>query len=93
MEANATSESGGEDMATEVVAERRLTRSEVLERGTLSVEEFADFVGIGRSLAYKLVKTDAIETLSFGGRIVVLAQPLLKMLGALESLDEPIPAS
>lgn len=50
------------------------------ERYTITVEEAAKLLGIGRNLAYDLARSGEIPALRLGKRIVVLRQPLEKML-------------
>ena len=60
---------------------------------TLTVEQAAKVLGIGRSTAYELVHTGAIPSLRLGRRIVVPAAKLADQLGIettyLNSVREP----
>jgi len=51
-----------------------------LEKATLSVEETAEYLGIGRSLCYRMVKENKIPSLKFANRIVVPKARLEEML-------------
>ncbi len=50
------------------------------ERATLTVEETAKFLGIGRQLAYDRVKTGEIPAIKIGRRLLVSRAALEKML-------------
>lgn len=50
------------------------------KRLTLTVEETAKVLGIGRSLCYDRIKTGEIPSLKFGRRLLVPKSALLKML-------------
>ncbi len=43
----------------------------ITEKLTFSVEEMADAMGIGRALAYDLVKKDGFPALRINGRIII----------------------
>lgn len=47
---------------------------------TMSVEEMADAVGIGRALAYDLVKRPGFPALRINGRIIIPVDALKKWL-------------
>ena len=51
------------------------------ERLTVTVEEAADLLGIGRSSAYMAVKDGSIPSIRIGGRILVPRAALERMLG------------
>ena len=62
------------------------------ERLTLSVEEAARVLGIGRGLAYELVRTGQIPVIRLGRRMVVPRAQLEAMLasaGAVAGSEEP----
>lgn len=48
---------------------------------TISVEEAARLLGIGRSAAYRAAATGQLVTIRVGRRVIVPTAPLLKMLG------------
>lgn len=48
---------------------------------TLSVEEAAEILGVGRSTVYDLIQRDELDHLRVGYRIRVPAQPLADRLG------------
>jgi len=50
------------------------------ERLTLTVEETAKLLGIGRQLAYERVKTGEIPSLKFGRRLLVPRKALERLL-------------
>ena len=49
---------------------------------TVSVEDAARLLGIGRGTAYECVRTGQIPSLRFGGRIVVPKRALFAMIEA-----------
>ena len=57
------------------------------KRMVLSVTEAAEVLGISRSLTYDLVARGELPARRFGGRIVVLLQPLQRLLDG-EPVDE-----
>ena len=63
---------------------------------TLTVEQAAKVLGIGRSTAYELVHTGDIPSLRLGRRIVVPAARLTALLGSVSTeavvADTPKPA-
>lgn len=60
---------------------------EARDRATLTVEEAAEILGIGRSAAYAAVRRDEIPSLRLGRRVLVPTAPLLRLLG----LEDEIP--
>ncbi len=52
------------------------------EKETLTVEEIAEVLGIGRGLAYRMAKSGEIPTLRLGRRILIPRQALAQLLGA-----------
>jgi len=50
------------------------------ERLTLTVEETAKLLGIGRQLAYEMVKTGDIPSIRLGKRVLVPRRALEKLL-------------
>lgn len=65
-----------------------VTISEPLTRQTLTVEEAAKVLGIGRTLAYQMVREGTLPTLRFGGRRVVPRQALDRMLAGNADLTD-----
>ena len=59
----------------------RLSVSDVQSRGTLTIEETAAFLGIGRSSAYQAAQRGALPTIRIGRRCLVPAARLLTLLG------------
>ena len=51
-----------------------------IERETLTVDEAAKVLGIGRNKAYEAIQTGEIPSLRFGGRIVVPRKSIDLML-------------
>jgi len=66
------------------VAEPCLTLAELRASGraTISVEEFAQLVGISLGSARKAVRDGSVPTLRLGARYLVPVPKLLQMLGA-----------
>jgi excisionase family DNA binding protein len=62
--------------------------SEKLKRATITVEEAARILGIGRSGAYEAARTGRLPTLRLGKRIVVPKLALARMLSGGET-DRP----
>lgn len=62
-------------------------------RTTLTVEEAAVILGVGRSSAYNAVKANEIPSIRVGGKILVLVAPLREMLGEVASVDEQAAAA
>lgn len=57
-----------------------LTLDELRDAPTISVDEAAAVLGIGRRLAYELAESGDIEVMRLGRRIRVLTAPLLARL-------------
>lgn len=57
-------------------------------RLTLSVEEAAELLGIGRGLAYELVRTHQIPSLRLGRRVVVPRAQLEAMVAGTGPVPE-----
>jgi excisionase family DNA binding protein len=51
-----------------------------MERLTLTVEETAKALGVGRTTAYELVRTGQIPSLRLGRRLVIPRAALMKLL-------------
>ncbi len=51
------------------------------DRGALSIPEAAEILGIGRTLAFDLVRRGELETIALGGRRVVAVSALRRLLG------------
>lgn len=54
---------------------------------TLSVEETAQLLGIGRQLCYDQVKSGQIPSIRMGRRLLVLRRPLERLLEGGMALD------
>lgn len=50
--------------------------SNLNERGVFSVKELAEFLGISKTIAYRLVHTDGFPVLRLGKRILIPIDPL-----------------
>jgi excisionase family DNA binding protein len=64
---------------------RTLTLNNLHEHATISVEEAAEFVGIGRSAAYEAARTGQLPTRRLGRRLLVPVPALLEWLGLPQS--------
>lgn len=62
-------------------------RSGHIERQTLTVEEAARVLGIGRNSAYEAVRRGEIPTIRIGRRFIVPRMALERMLGEAESSE------
>ncbi len=56
---------------------------------TVTVEQAAPILGIGRSTAYVLARTGELPTLKLGRRFVVPVAQLRRMLGEIPNDHEP----
>jgi excisionase family DNA binding protein len=61
------------------------------DRATLTVEEAALLIGIGRSTAYDAINRGELPHVRIGRRVLVLRQPLLEMLCATETRNPADP--
>ena len=59
------------------------------DRLTLTVEETAKLLGIGRQLAYEKVKTREIPVIKMGRRLLVPRRALEKLLDQSNSITSP----
>ncbi len=59
------------------------------ERLTLSVEQAAEALGIGRGLAYELARTGQLPVIRFGRRLVVSRAALEALLAAGQAPVRP----
>lgn len=59
------------------------------DRATMTVQEAADLLGIGRSTAYDAINRGELPHIRIGRRVLVLRQPLLEMLRFTEEQDDP----
>jgi excisionase family DNA binding protein len=62
-----------------------LTLDAVAERVTLTVEEAASLLGLGRSAAYEAARRGQIPTRRLGRRVVVPVPALLAWLGVADT--------
>lgn len=67
-------------MPSDAVTRSMTTRERTLERQTLTVEEAAKRLGIGRNSAYQAARTGELPTIRIGKRLVVPRQALERML-------------
>jgi excisionase family DNA binding protein len=65
------------------------TAQEWRQRSTITVEEAAPILGIGRSSAYDLARSGEIPTLRLGRRLVVPVAALRRLLGENQLEVEP----
>jgi excisionase family DNA binding protein len=73
---------GSAQLAREVrTAQRAYKGMDINQPLTLTVEQTAKLLGIGRSTAYELVHSGDIPSLRLGRRIVVPIESLRRMLG------------
>lgn len=63
------------------------------ERLTLTIEETARLLGIGRQLAYDRVKAGEIPVLKIGRRLLVPRIALEKMLQEPKTINPDVPAN
>lgn len=61
------------------------------ERPTLTVEEAAKLLGIGRTAAYECVRRGELPVLHFGRRLLVSVAELRRLVGIDPPLAEPEP--
>jgi len=61
---------------------------ELERRITLSIEEVAPLLGLGRTAAYEAARRGQIPTRRLGRRVIVPVPALLEWLGATGSLHE-----
>ncbi len=71
----------------------RLSVSDVRSRGTLTVEEAAAFLNIGRSSAYQAVQRGDLPVIRIGRRCLVPAARLLALLGIRPDTSNPATTS
>lgn len=62
-----------------------MAKEKNFERLTLTVEETAKLLGIGRQLAYDRVRTGQIPAIRFGRRLVVPKRALERLLEAVSA--------
>ncbi|AWB90864.1 helix-turn-helix domain-containing protein [Aeromicrobium chenweiae] len=62
--------------------DRALTVSELRERPSVTVEEAAEVLSLGRASAYAAVKRGEIPTVRIGRRLIVPTSALLRLLDA-----------
>jgi excisionase family DNA binding protein len=60
-----------------------------LERRTLTVEQAGEILGIGRGLAYELVRTGEIPSVRLGRRIVVPIAAIETILATSDTAPPP----
>lgn len=72
---------------------RKLTAGIPAERLTLTVEEAAELLGIGRGTAYEAVRLHQIPSVRVGRRILVPRAALMAMLGAASELTQVLTTS
>ena len=60
---------------------QRLTLDEVRSRATVTVDEFAELMGIGRTSAWAAVNAGEVPTIRIGRRVLIAVPALLRTLG------------
>lgn len=68
-------------MSPTIAARSSVTIADVRGRGTVSVDEAAALLGVGRQVAYAATRRGDLPVIRFGRRVVVPVPALLKMLG------------
>lgn len=63
--------------------EPRLTLADIRPRATITTEEYADLMGVGRTTAYAAVRSGDIPTVGVGRRLLIPVPALLWTLGDL----------
>jgi excisionase family DNA binding protein len=61
----------------------KLSLADVRDKATLTVEETAKLLGVGRSVGYAAARAREIPTLRLGGRLLVPVPALLRLLGEI----------
>ncbi len=79
-------------MAEHTTAPVPLTLDALDGRVTLTVEEAASLLGLGRSAAYEATRRGEIPTRRLGRRVLVPVPALLSWLGVTAETDEPTAA-
>lgn len=64
----------------------RTTGTSTLHRATYTVQEAAQVLGVGRGLAYEMVRRGAIPSLRLGERRIVVPRQALESLLTAEAL-------
>lgn len=59
-----------------------------MEKMAISIEEFATMVGIGRTKAYELSRTQGFPAVRLGKRVVIPVKSLEKWLAEQEAIAE-----
>jgi excisionase family DNA binding protein len=62
---------------------------DLFEKPTLTVEETAELLGVGRNTAYEAVRTGDLPAIRVGRRILVPTQPLLTLIGVTATVALP----
>jgi excisionase family DNA binding protein len=69
-----------------------LTIEDVRSRSTITVEEAADLLGIGRKLAYDAVNSGELPAIKIGTKLLVVVPKLLQILGVDEDANRGLEA-
>jgi excisionase family DNA binding protein len=67
-----------------------VTLAELRSRATVTVEEAARILGVGRGSAYEAARNGQIPTLRLGRRILVPVPALLKVLGESDESEADV---
>lgn len=62
---------------------------EIRDRATLTVEEAAELLGVGRSSAYEAARRGELPSMRLGRRLVVPVPALLRLLHELGASENP----
>jgi excisionase family DNA binding protein len=61
-----------------------MTIDEARTRGTVSVQEAADILGVSRTHYYRAARAGKLPVLRVGRKVLVPVQPLLRMIEGIE---------
>lgn len=76
------------DVARDALVEAlRAALGEYADRPTLTVEETADLLGMGRTAMYEAVRRGEVPSITLGRRVLVPVPALARMLLAVEDVD------
>lgn len=65
----------------------RAALGEHADRATLTVEETAELLGLGRTATYEAVRRDELPSITLGRRVLVPVPALARLLLAVEDVD------
>jgi excisionase family DNA binding protein len=70
-----------------------LTVGDLRRRPTITVQEYARFVGVSRDTVYEAAARGELRVLRLGRRVLVPTAPILEALGYALAQNEPEPES